>query len=266
MGDKGKRGVTTLTRNDLLPYRDITGFNLGQIEKDYVQHLFLMNLYRRIGNELVFKGGTALQKAYGLNRFSEDLDFTLFKDTEIATVIERAVNRLNIFGCSAMGRKIKDNVMSITFQVIAKGPLYDGRDKSLTYINIEISKREEVLLPVVVNSVVPIYKDLSPYLLPIMDLSEIAAEKIRALFTRERPRDLYDLYFLIRKGIKTTIPLVNRKLSYYKKRFERDEFFEIVKRGKRMWKSELEQLVTTVPEFNEVEKTVNTLDFLKNKE
>ncbi|MEA2071598.1 MAG: nucleotidyl transferase AbiEii/AbiGii toxin family protein [Asgard group archaeon] len=130
-----------LTRNDLLPYKDITGFNLGQIEKDYVQHLFLMNFYRRISNELVFKGGTALQKTYGLNRFSEDLDFTLSKKIEFTTIIDKALTGMNIFGCKATKKKIKEDEMSITFQVRAKGPLYDGTDKSLTYINLEVSKK-----------------------------------------------------------------------------------------------------------------------------
>jgi len=251
-----------LTRNGLLPYKDITGFNLGQIEKDYVQHLFLMNFYRRISNELVFKGGTALQKTYGLNRFSEDLDFTLSKKIELATIIDKVLTGMNIFGCEAIKKKIKEDEMSITFQVRAKGPLYDGTDKSLTYINLEVSKREEVLLPPVMNSVVPIYKDLPPYLLPTMNPSEIMAEKIRALFTRERSRDLYDMYFLIKKGVKASIDIVNNKLSYYNKKFEEEELFKAVKRKEKMWKSELEQLVTTVPEFNEVEKTVNTLNFL----
>jgi hypothetical protein len=254
-----------LTRNDLLPYKEATGFNLGQIEKDYVQHLFLMNLYRRISDELVFKGGTALQKTYGLNRFSEDLDFTLSKNIELALIIDKVLTGMNIFGCEATQRKIKEDDLSMTFQVRAKGPLYDGTNKSLTYLSIEVSKREEVLLPLLMDSVMPIYKDLPPYLLPTMNSSEIMAEKIRALFIREKARDLYDLYFLIKKRVKTSIHLINLKLSYYNKEFEEEDLFKAVKRKEKMWKSELKQLVTAVPEFNEVEKAVNALDFL-NKE
>jgi len=251
-----------LTRNDLLPYKDATGFNLGQIEKDYVQHLFLMNLYRRISNELIFKGGTALQKTYGLNRFSEDLDFTLLKKIELATIIDKVLTGMNLLGCEATKKKLKEDELSITFQVKAKGPLYEGSDKSLTYINTEVSKREEVLLPPVMNSVVPIYKDLPPYLLPIMNPSEIMAEKIRAILTRERARDLYDLYFLIKKGVKTSVALINNKLSYYNKEFDERELFKVVKRKEKPWKSELKQLVTIIPEFNEVEKTASGLNFL----
>ncbi len=251
-----------LTRNDLSPYKDATGFNLGQIEKDYVQHIFLMSLYRRISNELIFKGGTALQKTYGLNRFSEDLDFTLSKKIELNIIIDKVLTGMDIFGCDATKKKIKEDDLSITIQIRVKGPLYEGSDKSLTYINLEVSKREKVLLSPLMNSVVPIYKDLPPYLLPTMNPSEIMAEKIRALFTRERSRDLYDLYFLIKKGVKTSIALINNKLSYYDKEFDEEELFKVVKRKEKMWKSELKQLVTPVPEFNEAEKTVSILDFL----
>lgn len=254
-----------LTRNDLFTYKDVIRFNLGQIEKDYVQHIFLMNLYRRISDELVFKGGTALQKTYGLNRFSEDLDFTLSKKIELTPIIDKVLTGINMFGCEATKKKIKEDELSITIQIRAKGPLYEGSDKSLTYINLEMSKREKVLLPLVMNSVVPIYKDLPPYLLPVMKPSEIMAEKIRALFTRERARDLYDTYFLIKKGVKTSIHLINNKLSYYEKEFGEEELFKAVKRKEKMWKNELKQLVTPTPEFNEVEKTISNLDFLTEK-
>ena len=62
-----------ISKEDLKQYSKIIGFNLGQTETDYLQHLFLLLMSRHLYGELVFKGGTALQKAYGLNRFSVDL-------------------------------------------------------------------------------------------------------------------------------------------------------------------------------------------------
>ena len=49
--------------------------NIGFAEKDYFQELILLGISRE-APELVFKGGTALYKMHGLNRFSEDLDFS----------------------------------------------------------------------------------------------------------------------------------------------------------------------------------------------
>ncbi|MBM3303587.1 MAG: nucleotidyl transferase AbiEii/AbiGii toxin family protein [Candidatus Aenigmarchaeota archaeon] len=56
--------------------------NREHIEKDYFQDLFLYHLCRKT-NALVFKGGTALYKIYSLQRFSEDLDFSLLGKTDV---------------------------------------------------------------------------------------------------------------------------------------------------------------------------------------
>ena len=47
-----------------------------QKEKNYIKELFLDGIYTAT-SELVFKGGKALSKFYGSNRFSDDLDFSL---------------------------------------------------------------------------------------------------------------------------------------------------------------------------------------------
>ena len=69
-----------MNRNELRRYIGITGYSLGQVEKDYFQHIVLAALSRKMAGSLVFKGGTALQKAGVVSRFSEDLDFTLTGD------------------------------------------------------------------------------------------------------------------------------------------------------------------------------------------
>ena len=60
------------------------GTPLINIEKDFWVCWTLNTLYHRLpkeGPRLLFKGGTSLSKAYGLiNRFSEDIDVTVFRD------------------------------------------------------------------------------------------------------------------------------------------------------------------------------------------
>lgn len=60
------------------------GAPLFNIEKDFWVCWTLNTLYHRLpssGPRLLFKGGTSLSKAYGLvNRFSEDIDVTVFRD------------------------------------------------------------------------------------------------------------------------------------------------------------------------------------------
>lgn len=78
-----------LSRAELEKFMSVLGFNIWQVERDYLQHLFLMLLSRHAGNELVFKGGTSLQKVYGLNRFSIDIDFTQNSDLDIELTFDR---------------------------------------------------------------------------------------------------------------------------------------------------------------------------------
>jgi len=60
------------------------GAPVGNVEKDFWVCWTLNALYHRLpksGPRLLFKGGTSLSKAYGLiQRFSEDIDVTVFRD------------------------------------------------------------------------------------------------------------------------------------------------------------------------------------------
>ncbi len=60
------------------------GTPLINVEKDFWGCWTLNTLYLCLpenGPRLLFKGGTSLSKAYGLiNRFSEDIDITVFRD------------------------------------------------------------------------------------------------------------------------------------------------------------------------------------------
>lgn len=54
------------------------------VEKDYWVTLALQKIFtNQIGNEIVFKGGTALQKCYNMiQRFSEDIDLVVIREKE----------------------------------------------------------------------------------------------------------------------------------------------------------------------------------------
>ncbi len=252
-----------LTRRNLESYKEITGFNLGQIEKDYLQHIFLLNFYRKIKDELVFKGDTALQKTYGLSRFSEDLDFTLKSDIDIESVLKTVMINLRIFGCEASKNKKKEETSGATYLIKIKGPLFDGTEQSHTYIRLEISKREKVELPVNINTITPIYEDLPPYTIPVMALSEIMAEKIRAIFTRNNARDIYDLWFLIQKKNKVPVTLINKKLKYYKKNFDQKEFEKAVEKKEKIWEQEMRQIVPVIIDFKEIKNNIFSRQFIE---
>lgn len=60
---------------------------------------------------------------------------------------------------------------------------------------MEVSYREDVILPPSVASIgEPYYK---PFEIPVLQLDEIAAEKLRTLAQRSRPTDLSDLVMVL---------------------------------------------------------------------
>ena len=63
-----------MRKEELADIASVRGLSLRNVELDYLLDvcLYTVSRYRRA---LVFKGGTALYKFHGLDRFSEDLDF-----------------------------------------------------------------------------------------------------------------------------------------------------------------------------------------------
>jgi predicted nucleotidyltransferase component of viral defense system len=90
-----------------------------------------------------------------------------------------------------------------------------------------------------------------------MKLEEILAEKIRAILTRVKARDVYDMWFLIKKGVKVNKKIINEKLGYYSLKFNKDKFISNVKRIEKTWGKELEPLVSFIPDFKTVFKEIN---------
>ena len=252
-----------LTRKNLISYREITGFNLGQIEKDYLQHIFLLNFYRKIKDELVFYGGTALQKTYGLNRFSEDLDFTFKSNIDTESVLNSVKTNMKIFGCETLKKKKKEEDLGTNYLLKIKGPLLDGTERSHSYIGLDIGKREKVELPININTITPIYEDLPPYTAPVMAIPEIMAEKIRAIFTRDKARDIYDLWFLIQKKNRVPVSLINSKLKFYNNFFNQKEFEKQIEKKEKIWKQEMEQHIPFLISFGEIKNSIFSQQFIE---
>lgn len=244
-----------ISRKELEAFGKMLGFNAYQAEKDYLQHAFLSSIYSVSSNEFVFKGGTALQKVYGLNRFSEDLDFTFDSPADPQPFIGKAVAGNRAFTETAIA-SMHSKGLSFTAKLKLKGPLFSGSERSLQTIYVEASLREKPLLKTVTRSIVPPYTDLPPYIAVTMAPEEILAEKIRAALTRSKARDLYDLWFLLRKGIRFDSALADRKLAYYGEAFIEAKFEKNVKAKEKGWESELGRLVKSPPTFKEVSSYV----------
>ena len=247
-----------LSKEQLIEISKFTRLKPHQQEKQYTQTVLLSSIYSILSNELVFKGGTAIFFCHGLNRFSEDLDFTVLKPIDLKKLLVKLEKDLGYLGMPKRIGKINENKISLSFKVGAEGPLY-STESSRCFVDIEISKRENVENFEVVE-IKPIYPDMLPFTVCVMKKEEILAEKVRAISKRNYARDVFDFYFLIKKGVKLDINLVNKKLKYYDESFNKKEFLKKVNEKEEKWESELKALVIgELPEFKDVKNTIKSI-------
>jgi len=234
-----------LNRDELSRYSKVIGFSLGQTELDYMHHQILSLLGRSIKNDWVFKGGTCLQKVLSLDRFSEDLDFTIIGQPDIDRTIDKVVDNMGVLGMPGRVKRSRPSKGSSegTFRMLLEGPLFDGKDLSRCSVLFNLSLREDLEHMPQTYRAVPKYPDLPPYLIYHMEPGEMLAEKVRALVTRDKARDLYDIGFLLQKGYSLDISLVNRKLSIYSMKVSKNMVKQAISRKGPIWQKELTSLV-----------------------
>ena len=211
--------------------------------REVVQSIVLIGLSRaNFFAKASFYGGTALRIFYGLNRFSEDLDFTLnevnesftlkpyiksikevalsygfninveIKSKKINTPIESAFAKLNTymtFISAKLDGKLtkhihKDELIKVKFGVDCNPSIsFNIENKWITYPEIAS--------------------------INVLDLESLFAGKIHAILCRNyknnvKGRDFYDFIFFINKGVKPNMVYLKDKLVASKVIKEDDDF------------------------------------------
>jgi predicted nucleotidyltransferase component of viral defense system len=242
-----------ISRTELQEIALFKRLSLRNAERDYFLDLCLQTVSRH-GQDLVFKGGTALYKLHNLNRFSVDLDFvSQRKRSDIDALTDEILRTARLLGINARSQEVEQYQRGINFTVAFNGPLYDGSKRSATSVAFNISLRER---PQFVETLmyVPVYKELGSFELRVLRSDELLSEKVRAVMTREKPRDVYDVWFLLLgKGIKLDKDLVDRKLKIYGMRYDSEGFLKAAKRKRMMWVTDLKDLILgELPSFDKI--------------
>jgi len=165
------------------------------IRREYLQHLFLSYFYKQ-GNtdNIYFKGGTALRFIYKSPRFSEDLDFSSSLK-EVETIEQIMISTFAQIDHEGIQVEIEE-VKKTTGGYLAI--LHLKTDSTIIPIQLEISLRGEELK----GETTAIVSDLFPtYTVIQLQKRQIVDGKIAALLSRKKPRDFYDLYFMLRAGL-----------------------------------------------------------------
>ncbi len=225
------------------------GLNVFYLEKDYFLTLFLF-LIKDI-RRLFFKGGTALNKIF-LNhkRLSEDLDFTAGAPiAEIRREIEKVLGEnKNIFTKIETDKTTTDFVRYKVF--------YKSYFHKEAYIIVDINKKASIVLKPEGHEV-PNFYGLK-FQIQTLALNEIIAEKFRAAITRNKPRDYFDLYFILQKR-KIDIALAKRKLKEAGEKFDTERIFKNANKIYSNWDEDIGKLTNEKLDF------VSCIKFLRSK-
>lgn len=202
-----------------------SGIDPFTVLREYVQISFLDKLFGLPNaKKLIFKGGTAIRFFLNSPRFSEDLDFTTtLNDKEITEITNKTASLIK----KSIGEiRVKDieSVVGTTKKLYFQTEL----SKQALTIKLDFSKREDCL-----KTKIGIIKTNLPIITtaPIifMDPEEILAEKGRAILTRKKGRDLYDIWFLVHQGYKLNPEFIKQKLSLYKERYPLKKVLNVIK-------------------------------------
>lgn len=247
-----------IDKEEIREYAKLFSSKPWQVEKEYFQHILLQLIYANTSG-LVFKGGTAIKKAYGLKRFSEDLDFTQIEEIDFEKLFQKVSQQLlEKWDYQNKFKKIKIiGDLGATFRFDIIGPLIEKSGTGHCFINIDISKRETPKTREVLR-INPEYRGISAYTVIVMSREEIITEKVRAIIKRDRPRDIYDLWYLLSQEVAIRPDWIQEKLAFYKIKFSKEVFFESLNKYDKNWNT-MQQLTKEVPDLKDV------LELIKEK-
>jgi len=199
--------------------------------KEIVQEVALLGLWRsKFFEHALFYGGTALRILYKLNRFSEDLDFSLLKtqkNFKLNTYLKAMEDELKSFGFKvSVDQKEKGIESRVESAFIKAGThIHFLKANAPERIQNHIQSNEVLKIKVELDTDPPglFNAEMKPLLQPIpfqvktMPIEDLFAGKLHAVLAREwrgrvKGRDYYDMIWYIGRKAKYNIRHLKERL------------------------------------------------------
>jgi predicted nucleotidyltransferase component of viral defense system len=232
------------------------------IVRDYAQDWLLVFLPK-----MAFKGGTCLRKIYIKNyRFSDDLDFTLLDDISFIDLKKKIRNSMET-ARNESGINFLDDIKSEEIEngfvfLIYFRLLRTTGDPLKIKIDVTKNDKENIVNDILNKTIIHDYSDKFDKKTLVYSLEEIFAEKTRSLFERVRPRDLYDVWYLIDYS-KFDKSLFEKKCEFKNFTPSIDELQLRKSDFINSWENSLKHQLKNLPSADEVFNSV--IKFLENK-
>ena len=208
--------------------------------KEVIQEIVLCGLSRAgFFKQAAFYGGTALRVFYGLERFSEDLDFSLAEtnlDFDLSKYFPTLRKELAAYGLNMeVSEKKKTKVSAIRSAFLKGGTkehmlMFYSPDQELMRITsgemIKIKFEVDVDPPAGANferkfRLLPSAYDIVLYDMPSLFAGKLHAVVCRAWQNRVKGRDLYDYLFYLSRGASVNMEHLKARLvqsGYWKEK------------------------------------------------
>jgi len=242
------------------------------IEKDYVISWILHCLsLSSLKDDFIFYGGTAIKRMYFEDhRFSEDIDLLFSKRINTDTLLEKLKIIEKAYQETNLVLRIKANSIVSSKNRLQLLINYDGYDEisgAPKEIRLDFSMNMDLFGDTESTSMIESYSDLidRKTTLNVMTLNTILAAKLGLLtdITRNEPRDLYDIWFLLNRNdeFELNVALVNKA---FKEKYGYVPLFSILSTKlnnisyNKNWHERLSKQVHALPDLEEVRYQITT--------
>ena len=226
----------------------------SSVERDYAQSWLLASLSSRLN--MAFKGGTSIKKMHlGDYRFSDDLDFALlaeYTEEQIHDAIVESIQEARAESGIAFEGAVSVQEVTNGFRGKVGFKILNVRGNPINIkLDLTKSENETMELPPETLPVIHPYSDGLKARVLSYSLKEILSEKVRSLFQRTRPRDLYDVWKLSQLGVDVS-GIIRSKFDVKEVDFDipklvgREEDFE------KAWNNSLRHQISNLPECGSV--------------
>lgn len=153
----------------------------------------------RFGKHAILRGGMVL-RILGCERYTNDVDYVFVPYASKKDIEEDVLDALNALPNVSLEHSMNSKCLRV--KVL--------RDKIAVQVEIKTAMDESII--VLSTKYLAEQMGLPPRILPVMDLSLALSDKMAAWNERRLPRDLYDVFFFMRMGIRPNPERLEKRL------------------------------------------------------
>lgn len=169
----------------------------------------------RFDKHAVLRGGMVL-RVLGCERLTNDVDYVFVPFASKKDIVDEVLSALHRIEGAAISHSLNSKCLRIALS------------RNEVAVQIEIKTAKEIKTSLVSNRYLARPYGCPPRIIPVLDYPVALAEKMAAWNERRLIRDLYDIWFYLRMGVRPDAPTLEKRLAKpeYSRRIKKSEHFK----------------------------------------